>query len=149
MDRSVSTSRSLILDQLSFLLDELEAQRPWLLRIPVFQLEAKPMESAPSLFEMYVNMSRQEWEVHVAELGGPSAPVASLTTLSGVIDHIQKGRRSVLEMLQRVSDTDWETATTGRGIFLAEYAFQITQSDGNFLKAIAERLHESVIKFDK
>ncbi|MDA1028967.1 MAG: hypothetical protein O3B41_07940 [Bacteroidetes bacterium] len=144
----MESRRTLIIDQLSFLLDELEAQRPWLNRIPSIQLEAKPMETSPSLVEMYAQMARREWEEHVSELLGPIDPFLGNTTLSETIDAIQEGRRQLVEYLQQIAEDDWEAAVSVHGANVSDFSFQITQSDGTFLKMIAERLHESVIKFN-
>ncbi len=118
------------------------------MRIPQVQIEAKPMDSAPSLLEMYVEMARKEWSVHVSELGGATAPDASMESLSSVIDSIQLGRRNVIEHLQGISSFEWDDSKNRSQEFISRFSFQITQSDGTFLKAIAERLHESVIKFN-
>lgn len=144
----MESKRTLIIDQLSYLLDELEAQRPWLNRIPSIQLEAKPMESSPSLVEMYAQMARREWQEHLPALLGPTDPFLGKGTLSETIDTIQQGRRQLVEFLQQIKEDDWEMAVSVNGARISDYSFQITQSDGTFLKMIAERLHESVIKFN-
>ena len=63
-----STKNTAIVEQLAYLIDELEAQRPWITRIPEFQLTGKPMDSTPSLLEMYIEMSRKEWEEFLPSL---------------------------------------------------------------------------------
>lgn len=144
----MESTRTLIIDQLSYLLDELEAQRPWLNRIPSIQLEAKPMESSLSLVEMYAQMARREWQEHVPEMLGPMDPFLGKGNLSEMIDLVQQGRRQLIEYLQQIDQDVWETAVSVHGANVADYSFQITQSDSTFLRMIAERLHESVIKFN-
>jgi len=145
-----STKNTAIVEQLAYLIDELEAQRPWITRIPEFQLTGKPMDSTPSLLEMYIEMSRKEWEEFLPSLGilSPSTKTTP-SDISGVLDLIQEGRRALVSKLEATPSSGWSDLVEGTDTNLFTFAFQITQSDGTFLKSIAERLHESMITFSR
>jgi hypothetical protein len=157
----MSSRNDILLDQLAYLIDELEAQRPLLLRIPRHQIEGKPMESVPSLFELYAEMARKEWAEHVGPLAGQAPEPAESESLSEVLGSIQAGRRELIDHLSRLSPESWERTAPHLVADASEadpesgqesvsaFAFQITQSDSTFLRTIAERLHESMITFDR
>ena len=145
-----STKNTAIVEQLAYLIDELEAQRPWITRIPEFQLTGKPMDSTPSLFEMYIDMSRKEWDEFLPSLGIPSrATKTAPSDIAGVLDLIQEGRRALVSKLEATPNESWSDLVEGTDTDLLTYTFQITQSDSTFLKSIAERLHESMITFSR
>lgn len=147
---SFSSRCSIIVDQLSYLIDELEAQRPWILRIPDVQLHGKPLDTAPSLFEMYQGMRNADLERHLPLLGIPySTPASDSASLSDVIDQIQHGRKALVDFLSSLSQAEWSQNLGDTESDIIEYAFQITQRDSTFLKGIAERLHESMITFSR
>jgi len=145
----MESRKEIILGQVSYLLDELEAQRPWLLRIPQHQIEGKPMDSVPSLLDLYVEMGRKEWEEHVVFLMGQPSKLADNADLAVVLDFIQEGRRLVLQRLADLPPSRWQDDAESTSEAIYPFAFQITQSDGTFLRTIAERLHESMITFDR
>ncbi|NQV74202.1 hypothetical protein HQ496_13880 [bacterium] len=145
-----SSKNTAIVEQLAYLIDELEAQRPWITRIPEFQLTGKPMDSTPSLLEMYIEMSRMEWDEFLPSLGVPNQPGKDdPSSISEVLDHIQEGRRALVSKLEATPSSDWSDLVEGTDTDLFTFAFQITQSDSTFLKSIAERLHESMITFSR
>jgi len=139
-----------IVEQLTYLVDELEAQRPWITRIPEVQLTGRPMDSIPSLLDIYVRMAEKEWNDYVPTLTDLAAkPMLDSGSVSKVIDFIQAGRRAVVEALTSLSEADWVVAVNETDETVADFAFQITQSDSTFLRTIAERLHESLITFSR
>ena len=145
-----STRNAAILEQLSYLIDELEAQRPWITRIPAFQLTGKPMDSIPSLLEMYIQMSAAEWSDYLPSVGiNEARELDPSIEISDVIDRIQQGRTRLVEHLGSIPEEAWEKTSLDSGSTLVDFAYQITQSDGTFLRSIAERLHESMITFSK
>ena len=71
-EAAISPARD-ILEQLDWLTAELEAQRPFLARIPAVQLTAQPLPDVPSLAGMYVSMLDRERQ-NVASMGAGSRP---------------------------------------------------------------------------
>lgn len=137
-----------ILDQLAYLIDELEAQRPWLMRISEVQMKGKPMDSMPSLLEMYAEMARLEWENHVPLLTHESRASARTEDISQILDQIQEGRKIIVTRLSALQTEQWEEfVREGECKRIHQFAFEMTRSDGDLLKAIAERMHESMITF--
>ncbi len=134
-----------VLGQLDWLTAELEAQKPFLTRIPEVQLTARPLAEEPSLLGLYEAMAERE-RGYLAQLdisGEEEIPESIGDVLSALIAL----RNTLLATLGALSETAWEqrvpAATEGT---LLEWAYQITLNDGEALRAIAERIHESQLR---
>ncbi len=126
-----------ILDQLDWFRDELLAQEPFLARIPEVQLTASPLPNVPSLLDRYQSLLEREASL-VASRQGTVEPVAG-ADIASIVRGIADRRGTWLAMLPGVDDPSWHEAE------LARWAFDITLADGDALRQVAERLHESAL----
>ncbi len=146
--RETISHRDAVLDQLSFLIEELEAQRPWLNRIPEVQLAGKPLETVPSLIEIYQEMDLKEKREHLPGLGMDSQEAVALNGIEGIIDSLIQARTVMVGRLRSWKDDMWQSASPENSdLTMEEFAYAITQSDAEYLRSIAERLNESMISF--
>ncbi|QXD17015.1 DinB family protein [Rhodocaloribacter litoris] len=152
----------MLLDQLAYLIEELEAQKPLLERLPPWVLEGRPFEEAWSVKEYYGVLAAADAEIHlpaVRQLATAPAPALApperealrtredwnaleITTL---LERIQTGRRALVDFLSHLPPRAWQR--TGR-IGEAErdlqtYVHEIILHDTECLRAIGYRLHES------
>ncbi|MDA0379578.1 MAG: hypothetical protein O2899_08805 [Bacteroidetes bacterium] len=132
-----------ILDQLDWFRDELLAQEPFLARIPDVQLSTPPLPDVPSLLERYQHLLDRESE-YLATLGVTGEPFASdrIGDLVRVIAHL---RAELLKALPSEGDPAWSAPDIPGHASLARWAFDITLADGDALRQVAERLHESAL----
>ena len=129
-----------LLSQLSLLIDEIDSQRRVLAQIPDGQMNGKPMDAMPSLHEMVTEMARREWEEHVPAVTSKTPAVQKSQNVPLLLNRIQAGRKLVITALADRDDAEWEET-------VHQFAFEMTRSDQEFLNAMAERMHESVITF--
>ena len=146
--REAISHRDAVLDQLSFLIEELQAQRPWLNRISEAQLAGKPLETVPSLIEIYQEMDLKEKREHLPGLGMDTQEVDVPDGIDRILDSLIQARTEMVGRLRSWKDDIWQSVSPGNSdLSMEEFAFAITQSDAEFLCSIAERLSESVISF--
>lgn len=126
-----------ILEQLDWFRDELLAQEPFLTLIPDVQLTASPLPGTPSLMERYVTLLDREGEL-VTRMGGSVEPVDS-TDIASIVRGIAARRLGLLALLPDADDAAWQRDG------LASWAFEVTLSDGDALRQVAERMHESAL----
>jgi hypothetical protein len=124
-----------ILEQLDWFRDELLAQEPFLVRIPDVQLTASPLPDVPSLLERYQSLLEREASL-VGFLKGTVEPVTG-TDIAAMVRGIADRRSRMLTLLPEPEDGAWQEAG------LAQWAFDVTLGDGDALRQVAERLHES------
>jgi len=132
-----------VLGQLDWLTAELEAQKPFLSRIPDVQLMAQPMTDQPSLFGLYQAMLERE-QAHVEQVGRPAENIRPPASMDALLVAIISLRHTLLAHLRTQPEASWAQEAPGQteGTLL-EWAYAITLDDGETLRAIAERLHES------
>ena len=148
--REAISHRDAVLDQLSFLIEELQAQRPWLNRISEAQLAGKPLETVPSLIEIYQEMDLKEKREHLPGLGMDTQEVDVPDGIDRILDSLIQARTEMVGRLRSWKDDIWQSVSPGNSdLSMEEFAYSITQSDAEFLRSIAERLNESVISFSK
>ena len=148
--REAISHRDAVLDQLSFLIEELQAQRPWLNRISEAQLAGKPLETVPSLIEIYQEMDLKEKREHLPGLGMDTQEVDVPDGIDRILDSLIQARTEMVGRLRSWKDDIWQSVSPGNSdLSMEESAYSITQSDAEFLRSIAERLNESVISFSK
>lgn len=126
-----------ILEQLDWFRDELLAQEPFLVRIPDVQLTASPLPGVPSLMDRYVSLLDREGEL-VTRMGGSVEPVTA-TDIASIVRGIAARRSHLLALLPDPDDAAWQQDG------LAAWAFEVTLSDGDALRQVAERMHESAL----
>jgi len=147
-EAAISPARD-ILDQLDWLTAELEAQRPFLARIPAVQLTAELLPSMPSLSGMYERMLGRERR-NVKCLGGKGGkPVDEVDAgdVNAVLGAIISARKDLLGHLSTLEEGAWKgPPPEGEEATLMAWAYQITLADGETLRAVAERIHESQLR---
>ena len=138
-----------LLDQLDWLTDELEAQRPFLARMPDVQIKTSPLPELPSLLGMYYAMVARERDIHLPSLGIKASShlqdvPASDAWLDDLIIQLISMRSAIVDHLGRFTDDDWRAAPAGASDHadVVTLAFEITQTDADSLRAIAERMRE-------
>lgn len=137
--------RAALLEQLAYLVDELEAQRPHLARLPGPLLEGRPYDGAPSLKELYGRMVAAE-EARRARLTAtpPPPPPAdwNAVPLDELLDRLQAARRAVTAALDARPPAEWTRALNTPDDPFA-LAHGCIQHDAECLREIGYRLHES------
>ena len=138
-----------LLDQLDWLTAELEAQRPFLARLPDVQIKTSPLPGVPSLLDMYREMVVRERDVHFPALNLQDSDVhaAMLSTDAGLDEMIVQlvaMRSTIVDRLSALTQEEWVGKPMGPSPYadVITLAFEITQSDGDSLRAIAERMRE-------
>jgi len=138
-----------LLDQLDWLTAELEAQRPFLARLPSVQVKTSPLPGVPSLLDMYREMVVREKDVHFPAFGlavaedlkeAPSQEIE----LDDLVQDLIRLRSAVVEHLGALHEKEWVGKPVGpsQHADVITLAFEITQSDADSLRAIAERMRE-------
>jgi hypothetical protein len=158
--------RAALLDQLRYLIDEVERLKAVVDRVPEPVQEGKPLPSDLSMKETFGLLATLDRTVHRPRLAhleahpdgaGPDAPAfdaadpdalvadnawndASMTAL---LEQVQASRRALLDAFDRV--TDWTLAFTigGETHDVFAYARAVAQSDFEHLRALALRLHDA------
>jgi hypothetical protein len=104
-----------VLGQLDWLTAELEAQKPFLTRIPEVQFTARPLAEEPSLLGLYEAMAERE-RGYLAQLG-ISGEEEIPESIGDVLSALIALRNKLLATLGALSETAWEqrvpTATEG------------------------------------
>lgn len=133
-----------VLGQLDWLRAELEAQRQFLVRIPEVQMTAQPLADQPSLIGFYQDMLSKE-KGYLASLSVTAPTLSDVeNSIGALIDAIISCRSALLDELSQFSEDDWQKPMgSTEGAVLLEWAYQITLQDGDLLRRVAERLHES------
>ena len=144
-EAAISPARD-ILDQLDWLTAELEAQRPFLARIPAVQLSAQPIPDIPSLAGMYVSMLSRERR-NVECMGGKPIEEVDTDNVNAVLEAIISARKDLLGRLSSLEEDAWkEPPPEGDEATMMGWAYQITLADGETLRGVAERIHESQLR---
>lgn len=133
-----------ILGQLDWLKAELEAQRPFLGRIPEVQLTAQPLVNQPSLIGFYQEMlSREGAYLEVLSVMAPDSR-DDTEDIGTLLDAILACRTVLLEQLESLPKGAWQKPVSPTvEEDLMTWAYGITLRDGETLRRVAERLHES------
>ena len=157
--------REALLDQLAFLIDEIEALKAVVDRVPTPLLEARPPNNEPSLKETYGLLATLDEAVYLPRLQHMTAeeepafdPVdeAALAEQTGwndqpidlILDRVQDARRALLAFLHALPpEAWWRTGRFGeqrRDVY--GLAHHITQHDVDLLRTVGYRLHESNLR---
>jgi hypothetical protein len=153
--------RRSLLDQLAYLIDELEAQKPILSRMPEDLLEAQPLPGAWSIKERYGLLAAADESFHLpglermVEEAEPVLDVPELQALvdaepwntypiQNLLDRIQAARRAFLKVIAALPDAAWERSAVVKGERRHVFAFahRAVQHDADSLRAIGHLLFD-------
>ncbi len=154
--------REAILDQLAYLLDEVEALEPLIARVPEPILSGRPMEGDLSIKQIYGIIASADEQVRlprfqriVAEEGpqlsgwDERALVAQEAwdemEIGAVLGRVRAAREALVGFLRALPAVEWTRTglVDGRPLSVYDLAFGITQEDTDYLRALGYRLHES------
>ena len=149
--------RAALLDQLRYLLVEVEVLGPMLERLPQDVLTGRPLPSDRSALEAFADLAAQDRAVHLPRLravvaedepafeADPDVAVDAPTDIAAALAGVRDARTALLEAFERVPPADWSRTATvgGERRDLYALAFAITQHDAAVLRSLAYRLHES------
>ena len=154
--------REALLDQLAFLVDEVEALKAVIERVPPPVLEARSPHDDLSLKENYGLLASLDEAVYLPRLRRMAAEEdpafdavdeAVLARQAGwndqpigpILDRVQEARRALLAFLRTLPPEAWvRTGRFGpqqRDIYSLAHA--VTQHDVDLLRTVGHRLHES------
>ncbi len=154
--------RDALLDQLAFLIDEIEALKAVVDRVPQPLQEARPLPQDLSLKETYGLLATLDEAVYLPQLRrmiaeddpafeapdeqALAAPAAwNDHPFDAILDRVQDARRSLLAFLRTLPPEAWTRAAhfgnDRRDVY--GLAHHITQHDVDLLRAVGYRLHES------
>ena len=154
--------RAVLLDQLAYLIDEIEALKAVVDRVPEPYHTARPLPQDLSLNELYGLLAAMDEQVYrprlqqmIAEDEPAFAPVDEHALAEGgawndqpldaILDRVQAARRTLLDALRALPPDAWaRTALFGdvvRDIY--GLAHHITQHDADLLRTVGYRLHET------
>jgi hypothetical protein len=140
--------REALLDQLEYLLIEVDALRPLLSEIPSEILRARPLDE-PSIVDAFLQLGQRDRQA-IHALGGGEVrgseeelEVAAVEEIGPVLDLVQAARERLLETLRALVPAHWST-----DVFLGnddrstifELAYDFALRDAAVLRAIGERL---------
>ncbi len=161
-DAAAAQLRDAQLDQLQYLVDEVEALKAVIGKVPEALQRDKPMGTELSLRELYGVLAQADEESHVPlveQMMATNTPAAAPpsdearaaeadwneTPMRTILEHVQHARTTLVEVLQALPAGDWtRTATlsdTTRDVYGLAHA--IIQRDADLLRTAGYRLHES------
>lgn len=127
------TAAEEILDQMAYLVDELEAQQAVLSLIPAPVWDARPPSDPQTLGEMYRGMLERECTENRVALGLPSVTLPAWDTHHELLVAIAEKRAATVESLRTGGlPEDFERA-----------GYAITQQDADTLRDVGVRLNET------
>ena len=130
-----------VIDQLDWLTAELEAQQPFLGRIPLVQLDARPIAGQPSLLDLYREMLERE-STHLARFSIDASGSDGLEDAASLLGALIDARSQLIVHLRSLEEKAWR-AQVEEDVTLLDWAYSVTLQDGETLRAVAERLQES------
>ena len=154
--------REALLDQLAFLIEEIEALKAVADRVPEPVQEARPLPQDLSLKETYGLLATLDEAVYLPQLrrmiaeDAPAFEAADEQALAAeaawneqplttILDRVQDARRGLLAFLRALPDDAWTRtarfAEDRRDVY--GLAHHITQHDVDLLRTVGYRLHES------
>lgn len=156
--------RAALLDQLRYLIDEVEALKEIVDRVPSPVREGRPTPDALSMKEIYGVMAQRDERVHrprieriaTSEDDVPHFEPMEDDTLvededwnaipiHDILDRVQSARRALVAQLDALSAPAW--SRVGRiddeAQSVYEIAHRITQDDAQRLRTLGHRLHET------
>lgn len=164
VDENPTQARAVLLTQLRYLIDEVEALKPLVDRVPVSVQEGRPTPDDLSMKEIYGVIALRDEQVHQPRLqrvvaADDEAPAFEPVddealvdeedwdtwALPDILDRVQAARQALVEQLDAVPVDAWHR--TGRfdgetqSLFAAVH--RITREDADRLRNLGYRLHEA------
>jgi len=134
--------RDAILDQLAYLVDELDMQRPLLAALPADRLTLTHVGSSASIRDRYLQMLEAEITRHVPEAarlaGLDAVPVVKVTVdpdadVEWLVGELSRVRGVLTGHMARIDP--WPESLT-------EYLHRVVLEDANALRDVAEQFYE-------
>lgn len=152
--------RSLI-QQLTFLTEELKAQRSFLARIPDATLTSAPYEDSVSIRERYVGFLGREEDKNrkaIEHFTSGTEDSVSITDesrsytalgITDLVDRMIDARNLNVEMMQSVDHATWsrEIVLNDQEVSLRVWAYQMVMQDADELREIAIQFSEQSVTF--
>ncbi len=156
--------RAALIDQLRYLVDEVEALKGIIDRVPEPVQAGRPLPDALTLKEIYGTIAAEDAEVHLPRLramveaeGAPPAfePVSDEVlaedeawneqSMDTILDRLQDARRDLVAFLEALPLEAWaQTATfSDETHILYEVVHGIMQTDTDRLRTVSHRLHDT------
>ena len=153
--------RQAILDQLAYLLDEIDALEPIIGRIPDALQTVRPFgqRSLREIYGLLATYDRQVYLPRFHRMVAEEEPTFveadedalleaanwNEVPLKDILDPIREARRALLSFLEALPEADWSrTAYLGEHrLDVYRLAHHITQHDADLLRTVGQRLHES------
>jgi hypothetical protein len=156
-------ARSVLIDQLRYLIDEVEALKPLVGRVPDAVQEGRPTLDALSMKEIYGALATRDEQVRVPRLeqmtGADELPAFDPVddpelvgdadwnerSLPDILDRLQAARLALVDRLEALPPEAWaQTARFGdetRTVY--EMVHHIVRADTDRLRDLSYRLHEA------
>jgi hypothetical protein len=155
--------RAVLADQLRYLIDEVEALKPLVGRVPDVVQAGRPTPDVLSMKEIYGALAARDEQVRIPRLGqmttADAPPVfdpiedAALVAdadwneqpLPRILDRVQSARAALIDQLEALAPVDWScTAQFGDDMqSVYEMAHRIAREDADRLRDLGYRLHEA------
>lgn len=151
-----------MLEQLEYLIEEVEALKTQLKLVPIDVLAARPLDSDLSLKEIYAMLARRDEEVFVPvirrigegrwlDVNVPDGESLLQSTdwngseMHAILGRVQRARRELVEALRSLDAGHYgmPVRLNGENTDLLGLAYWITQQDAALLQRAAHRLHDS------
>lgn len=157
---------STVIEQLSYLLEELAAQKPLFSKISETIVSERPVRDQNSIKDHYLTMRFREERVNTViieglirgDLCGKSVddtlsegnPERSGSeSLADIQERISESRQSIIDMLRDAPSKAWNSSVieNGRRRTLLEWAFKMALEDADTLREISMQLSEIQLIF--
>lgn len=160
MPDDLAARRTALLEQLTYLIDEIEVLKGIVHRVPEVVQTARPPGEAFSMRETYGLLAALDTEVHRPRLRrlsaedepalDPADPAALAAAadwnerpIADLLDDVQAARRTLVEALEALPPEAWARTATLGGARLDVYALAlgIARQDADLLRPVGYRLH--------
>lgn len=162
MSVSSDDNRARLIGQAEHLIDELEALSSQVGRVPDEVLSASPLESEPSVKEVYALLGLYDRHVYkpalekMVALRNPELSEGSDDELlsgrdwntqafSDVLSFARAARTELVGFLRALPEDEWDRGATAgdHNLNVYDVVYAITQHDAELLRTVAMRLHHS------
>jgi len=161
VDRDPDRARTVLIDQLRYLIDEVNALKSLVDRVPAVVQEGRPTPDALSMKEIYGALAARDEQVRTPRLEQMTTadePPAFESVeddelaagadwnerpLPDILDRVQSARAALVEQFEALSPEAWsQTAQFGdEGQTVYEMAHRIAREDADRLRDLGHRLH--------
>ncbi len=136
-----------LLDQLCYLIEEVEASKERLARVPEVVIRQQ-FDDRPSVTELYASIAAFDREVLLPLVTGKRATGAAhacASVLDDILCDVQEARQELVSALEDVPLEAWNSMVTLEGDHMTVYELLQTglQRNVDTLRAVARRLHRS------